>query len=201
MSHQDVAAVRPDTAVYLSAKAPPKFPYPIDSAKAEKGKAVFDRECASCHASDKTGTRLPLSAVNTDRGRLDSWSKQAAIKANKVVTKMGIERKGLVEETLDGYDAPFLDGIWLRAPYLHNGSVPTLRDLLNPAAQRPKEFWRGHNVYNPRDVGFVASGPGAEREGTRLKVTDKAGSNQGHEFGTALPVAEKDLLLEYLKTL
>ena len=83
----------------------------------------------------------------------------------------------------------------------NNGSVPTLRDLLNPAARRPKEFWRGYNVYNARDVGFVATGPAAKREGTRLRVTDKAGSNLGHEFGTALPVAEKELLLEYLKTL
>jgi mono/diheme cytochrome c family protein len=186
---------------YLSAKEPPKYPFDIDPAKSAKGKIVFDRECASCHQSDKTGTRLPLSAVNTDRGRLDSWSKQAAIEANKVVTKMGIERKGLVEETLDGYDVPFLDGIWLRGPYLHNGSVPTLRDLLNPVEQRPKEFWRGYNVYNPRDVGFMASGPSAEREGTRLRVSDKAGSNQGHEFGTKLPVQEKETLLEFLKTL
>jgi len=114
---------------------------------------------------------------------------------------MGIERKGLVEETLDGYDVPFLDGIWLRGPYLHNGSVPTLRDLLNPVEQRPKEFWRGYNVYNPMDVGFVASGLAAEREGTRLRVTDKAGSNQGHEFGTKLPAPEKETLLEFLKTL
>ncbi len=186
---------------YLSAKAPPKFPFPIDDAKAAKGKPIYERECAGCHDSAKTGTRLPLSAVNTDRGRLDSWSKQAAIEANKVVTKMGIERKGLVEETLDGYDVPFLDGIWLRAPYLHNGSVPTMRDMLTPAAQRPKLFWRGYNVYDPHDVGFRATGAGAEREGTKFNVQDKASSNQGHEFGAALPAVDKDVLLEYLKTL
>ena len=102
------------------------IPFPIDQSKAAAGKAVFDANCARCHASEKTGTRMPLSAVGTDRGRLDTWNKQAAIEANKVVRDMGIERKGLVEETLDGYIAAFLDGIWLRAPYLHNGSVPTL---------------------------------------------------------------------------
>jgi len=188
---------------YLSAKAPPKFPkeFAIDQKMAEKGKMVFDRECASCHASEKTGTRLPLSAVNTDPGRLESWSKQAAIEANKVVAKMGIERKGLVEEKLEGYDAVFLDGIWLRAPYLHNGSVPTLRDMLKPAAERPKLFWRGYNVYDPVNVGFVTTGPGAQREGTRFDVNAKSGSNQGHEFGTRLPSSEKDTLIEYLKTL
>ena len=186
---------------YLKAAEPPKFPFPINSAKAQQGKSVFDANCARCHASDKTGTRLELSAVNTDRGRLDSWNKDAAIEANKVVRGMGIERKGLVEETLEGYNAVFLDGIWLRAPYLHNGSVPTLRDLLEPAAERPKVFWRGYDLYDPANVGFVSQGPAAQRAGTRLDVTSKSGSNQGHDFGTTLPAVQKDALLEYLKTL
>jgi mono/diheme cytochrome c family protein len=186
---------------YLKSADPPTFPFPIDGAKARQGKAVFDANCASCHASDKTGTRLPLAAVRTDRGRLDSWNKQAAVQANKVVRSMGIERKGLVEETLEGYNAVFLDGIWLRAPYLHNGSVPTLRDLLKPAADRPKVFWRGYDLYDPVNVGFVSQGPEAQRAGTRLDVSSKSGSNQGHEFGTVLPAGQKDALLEYLKTL
>jgi len=186
---------------YLSNEPPPKFPFPIEAVKAAQGKAVFDRVCADCHAGAKTGTRLPLSAVNTDRGRLDSWSKKAAIASNKVVHDMGIERAGLVEEDPSGYNAVFLDGIWLRAPYLHNGSVPTLRDLLKPAAQRPKIFWRGYDLYDPVDVGFVSQGPDAERVGTRTDVTAKSGGNQGHEFGTELSAADKDALLEYLKTL
>jgi len=186
---------------YLSAKQPPKFPFPIDAQKAQAGKTVFDRICAGCHASEKTGTRLPLSAVNTDRGRLDSWSKEAAIASNKVVRGMGIERKGLVEANPEGYNAVFLDGLWLRAPYLHNGSVPTLRDLLKPAAERPKVFWRGYDVYDPVNMGFISQGPEAERAGTKLDVTTKSGGNQGHEFGTTLPAGEKEALLEYLKTL
>ncbi len=186
---------------YLKAKQPPKFPFPIDAQKAQAGKAVFDRVCAVCHASEKTGTRLPLSAVNTDRGRLDSWSKEAAIASNKVVRGMGIERKGLVEANPEGYNAVFLDGLWLRAPYLHNGSVPTLRDLLKPATERPKVFWRGYDVYDPVNMGFVSQGAEAERAGTKLDVTTKSGGNQGHEFGTDLPPGEKEALLEYLKTL
>jgi len=186
---------------YLRAKQPPKFPFPIDAQKAQAGKAVFDRVCAGCHASEKTGTRLPLSAVNTDRGRLDSWSKEAAIASNKVVRGMGIERKGLVEANPEGYNAVFLDGLWLRAPYLHNGSVPTLRDLLKPAAERPKVFWRGYDVYDPVNLGFISRGPEAERAGTKLDVTTKSGGNEGHEFGTTLPAGEREALLEYLKTL
>jgi cytochrome c5 len=186
---------------YLSALPPPKYPFPIDAAQAAAGKPLFAAHCAACHASDKTGTPLPLAEVGTDRGRLDSWNKGAAIKANRVVKDMGLERRGLVEEDLTGYVAAFLDGIWLKAPYLHNGSVPTLRDLLEPAAQRPKVFWRGYDVYDQAKVGFVTDSAEARRVGTRLDTASKGGGNQGHEFGTRLSAAQKQALVEYLKTL
>jgi hypothetical protein len=186
---------------YLSELPPPKYPFVIDTAKAASGKPLFDAHCAGCHASDKTGTPLRLAEVGTDRGRLDSWNKGAAIKANQVVKEMGLERRGLVEEDLHGYVAAFLDGIWLKAPYLHNGSVPTLRDLLEPAAKRPKVFWRGYDVYDQAKVGFVTDGPEARRIGTRLDTASKGGGNQGHEFGTGLSGADKDALVEFLKTL
>jgi len=186
---------------YLSELPPPKYPFPINSSLAAAGKPLFEANCARCHASEKTGTPLPLAEVGTDRGRLDSWNKGAAIKANQVVKDMGLQRRGLVEEDLKGYVAAFLDGIWLKAPYLHNGSVPTLRDLLEPAAKRPKVFWRGYDVYDQAAVGFVTSGAEAERIGTRLDTAGKGGGNQGHEFGTGLAAKEKDALLEYLKTL
>jgi mono/diheme cytochrome c family protein len=186
---------------YLAAARGPKFPFPIDDAKATRGKVVFDANCAQCHASERTGTRIPVTEVGTDRNRLESWNKQAAIAANKVVKDMGLERKGLVEETLDGYIAAFLDGIWLRAPYLHNGSVPSLRDLLEPVEQRPKLFFRGYDVYDPVKGGFITHGPEAERAGMRYQVSEKGNSNQGHTYGTTLSAEEKDLLVEYLKTL
>ena len=100
-----------------------------------------------------------------------------------------------------GYVAAFLDGIWLKAPYLHNGSVPTLRDLLEPVAKRPKVFWRGYDVYDQTKVGFVTDTPEAQRVGTRLDTASKGGSNQGHEFGTGLSATDKAALVEYLKTL
>lgn len=186
---------------YLSKKPAPKYPFPIDKAKVVAGEDVFDKTCASCHASGKTGTRIALSEVGTDRDRLLSWNKQAAIEANRIVTNMGVERRGLVELDPVGYDAPFLDGIWLRAPYLHNGSVPTLRDLLTPPDQRTKVFWRGYDVYDQVDVGFVFQGYEAERVGTRHDTSMRGGRNMGHSFGTNLPAADKDALIEYLKTL
>ncbi|MBK7238519.1 MAG: hypothetical protein IPI02_24100 [Sterolibacteriaceae bacterium] len=186
---------------YLGKLPAPKYPFAIDGQKAMAGKAVFDRVCASCHASERTGTRLPLTEIGTDRGRLDSWNKDAAIKANQVVRQMGIERKGLVEETLDGYVIQFLDGIWLRAPYLHNGSVPTLRDLFEVPERRPAFFLRGYDVYDQTRVGFVTAGPEAERVGTPFDTGLRGNGNGGHLYGTDLPEADKDALVEYLKTL
>ena len=186
---------------FLTNEPPPKYPFPIDAALAASGKPVFEANCARCHASDKTGRRMALEGIDTDRARLDTWNKSNAIAANKVVTGMGIKRKGLVEEELIGYNPPFLDGIWLRAPYLHNGSVPTLRDLLEPVANRPERFWRGYDVYDPVNVGFVTQGDDAARVGTLHDTHERANGNGGHLFGTDLPADQKAALIEYLKTL
>ncbi len=186
---------------YLRNKRAPAYPFPVDEAKAARGKAVFGQACASCHASDRTGTPIPLAEVGTNPDRIATWGKEYAVASNKVVSAMGIERKGLVEAPLIGYVAQYLDGIWLRAPYLHNGSVPTLRDLLRPVAQRPAAFYRGYDLYDPANVGFVSSGPEAEKVGTKLDVTKRGNGNEGHTFGTDLPEADKDALVEYLKTL
>jgi hypothetical protein len=86
-------------------------------------------------------------------------------------------------------------------PGLHNGSVPTLRDLLKPPEERPALFWRGYDVYDYGDVGFVSSGPDAEREGFRFDTSVRSNSRLGHAYGTALTRRERDELLEYLKTL
>ena len=186
---------------YLSEKQAPKFPFPVDEKLSETGRAIFDANCARCHASERTGTRVPAEEVGTDKERLKTWSKKAAIESNKVVRNFGIERRGLVENEPSGYIAAFLDGIWLRAPYLHNGSVPSIRDLLKPVAERPRLFFRGYDVLDPVNVGFVSEGEEAERVGTRYDVSERASGNQGHEYGTKLSAKEKDALIEYLKTL
>jgi len=196
---------------YLGNYPAPKYPFPIDQAKAAAGKTVFDAQCAMCHWSNRTGTVMKIEEVGTDRERILSWNKDAAIRANNAVKSFGIERKGLVEETPYGYVVSFLDGIWLRAPYLHNGSVPSLRDLLNPAAQRPQLFYRGYDVYDPLDAGFVCQPAQAARLGvtwdevlrvaTPYDVHMRSNGNGGHEFGVDLPQDQKDALIEYLKTL
>ena len=94
-----------------------------------------------------------------------------------------------------------LDGVWLRAPYLHNGSVPTLRDLLEPVNARPKTFHRGYDVYDPVKVGFVSTVPSdANRKYFKFDTSKSGNSNSGHVYGTELGSADKDALVEYLKT-
>ncbi|MBI4756870.1 MAG: hypothetical protein HY778_15925 [Betaproteobacteria bacterium] len=186
---------------YLGNRRAPKYPFAIDADKARRGEALFQAECARCHASERTGTVVHLDEVKTSRARLETWNERAATAANRVAADMGIERRGLVEEPLRGYVAAFLDGIWLRAPYLHNGSVPTLRDLLEPPERRPKVFWRGDDLYDPVKVGYGTRGEDAERIGTRHDVTARGAGNEGHDFGTTLAEEDKEALVEYLKTL
>jgi hypothetical protein len=100
-----------------------------------------------------------------------------------------------------GYVATPLDGIWLRAPYLHNGSVPTLDDLLKPAEDRPKAFWRGYDVYDAAKAGFISDGEAAQRVGTYFDTAARGNANSGHEYGSRLSSDERKNLLEYLKTL
>src|SRR5690606_28533451 len=98
-----------------------------------------------------------------------------------------------------GYANVPLDGLWLRAPYLHNGSVPTLAALLDPAL-RPARFRIGYDVYDYESVGFVSEGPDAEARGWLYDTSLPGNGNGGHLYGAALPAEQKRALLEYLKT-
>jgi hypothetical protein len=109
-----------------------------------------------------------------------------------------------------GYIAPPLDGVWATAPYLHNGSVPTLAALMD-SASRP-DHWRfvtSEPKYDPRTLGweYVVVSHGKEGamswdERNRIYDTSLHGySNEGHTFGDELTPDERAALLEYLKTL
>jgi hypothetical protein len=102
-----------------------------------------------------------------------------------------------------GYVAEPLDGLWLNGPYLHNGSVPTLRDLLESPTQRPATFVRGLDVVDGRNGGFVAPAcdPRQElAEGFCFDTRLVANGNGGHVYGTSLSATEKSDLLAYLLT-
>ena len=107
-------------------------------------------------------------------------------------------RKQSTKEPVLEYKARPLDGIWATAPYLHNGSVPTLRDLLNPVAQRPKTFHVGSRELDTVNVGFVTT----PVEGSFLFDTSIPGNrNTGHLWGTTLTEDQKMDLIAYLKSL
>lgn len=180
---------------------PPKFPFPIDAALAQQGNAIYANACGSCHAAGgaRTGQVIPIGEVGTDRHRLDTWTAPAAEAFNALTRGQRWEFKGF--RKTDGMATSLLDGIWLRGPYLHNGSVPTLADLLEPAAARPKTFFRGYDVVDPVKVGFVSHGPDAQAFGFAYDTSIPGNGNGGHEYGTGMTAEEKRALLEYLKTL
>lgn len=100
------------------------------------------------------------------------------------------------------YESRVLEGIWAAAPYLHNASVPTLAELLKPAAERVKDFKVGPR-YDIADVGLAVDQGKFDftLKTTGCEARDSGDSHCGHEFGTALAPEEKKALLEYLKTL
>jgi len=184
--------------------APPKFPESrIDRSKLPRGRQVFDAHCASCHAMDgkEVGKVVPITdpRLGTDRHRLDSFTPDLSDKMNTI--GIGYHWRFSHFRKTDGYANSPLDGIWLRGPYLHNGSVPTLRDLLKPPAERPVVFRRGNDVYDWENVGFDSK---TASEGARVYFefdTRLPGNgNGGHTYGVDLPPADKDALVEYLKT-
>ena len=94
------------------------------------------------------------------------------------------------------YKARPLNGIWATAPYLHNGSVPNLNELLKPVAQRQKTFHLCSQEFDPVHVGFKE-----DPKGILFDTSLTGNSNSGHEYGADLTDQERRELLEYLKSL
>jgi mono/diheme cytochrome c family protein len=213
------------TAKWLETAKPIAYPYPLDAALALKGAAIYQRYCAECHgtreapfhhtppeAGEHVGTVVPIADIGTDRSRLDSYTWALAV--NQSTLYAGFEKDWGFDKPYpqrfshfkktQGYANSPLDGIWLRGPYLHNGSVPNLRELLEPSAARTKVFYRGDDVYDPENVGFAFAV--AQRDGKNFflfDTTKRGNGNSGHEgprYGTSLSPEEKRELLEYLKT-
>jgi mono/diheme cytochrome c family protein len=180
----------------------PRYPAErINRAEAARGAEIYKSSCAVCHSFSgaRVGQVTPVVQVGTDRERLDSFTPQLA----KYMNTLGGGRPWHFThfQKTDGYANEPLDGVWLRAPYLHNGSVPDLASLLLPPDQRPKVFYRGYDVtYDWNRVGFVSQGLEAER-GFRFDTSVRGNGNGGHTYGTDLPARDKRALLEYLKTL
>jgi mono/diheme cytochrome c family protein len=178
--------------------------FPRDRIRTERvpaGAAIYKKACADCHESggERIGRVVPASEIGTDPERLNSFTPELAAKMNTLGT--GRPWKFTHFRKSDGYTSMPLDGIWLRAPYLHNGSVPTLRHLLEPPERRPEVFYRGYDVYDYINAGFVWDGKEAEHVSFRYDTSQKGNGRAGHLYGTGLTTAEKEDLLEFLKTL
>lgn len=194
---------------WLLTLEPPKYPYPIDAAKAARGAPVYQRYCASCHGAngrdfsgEYVGKVTPIDVIGTDRRRLDTYTYDLAV--NQSTLYAGYPWRFQHFRKTFGYANMPLDGLWLRGPYLHNGSVPSVRDLLEPASRRPPLFYRGNDVYDPASLGFVSNVPAVgERVFFKFDTAVPGNANVGHEgkaYGTELPPEDKDALVEYLKT-
>ncbi len=195
---------------------PAKFQtlFPVDQQLAAAGEPIYRQRCANCHSFDgkQTGQVLPLTneawggaefpnavqPLYTDPLRAQMWGPRDAEAYNNYAK--GYPWSFSHFRSTGGYVNVPLDAIWIRAPYLHNGSVPTLRDLLNAPASRPKAFYSGYDVYDPVSMGFISAGPEAQK-GYYFDTTQPGNSNQGHLWGTDLAPEQKNALIEYLKTL
>jgi hypothetical protein len=203
---------------WLLKREPPPYPFSINQQLAAKGAPIYREYCAGCHGAsgrnftgETLGTVVPIGYIKTDPYRLDSYTYDLAVNQNLMYAGNDNpdERFSHFRKT-NGYANMPLDGVWLRAPYLHNGSVPTLRDLLEPRGKRPTKFYRGYDVYDQQRVGFVSTV--REEEGRAFFLYDTAddkgrslpgNGREGHEgerYGTELPEADKVALIEYLKS-
>jgi hypothetical protein len=101
---------------------------------------------------------------------------------------------------LMAYKARPLEGIWATAPYLHNGSVPTLYDLLRLPADRPATFKVGTRVYDPVRGGY-STDPAAPGNSFTFDTTQQGNSNKGHAYGADMSETDRLELVAYLKSL
>lgn len=220
------------TTAFVDKLPAPAYPFKVDLRKASEGRAVYEQACASCHENE---TFMPVAAVGTEPGRATGLTKDtrlfliAALKAacqDKSLADCNVPDDEVVVPRVDnpGYISVPLDGIWARAPYLHNGSVPTLYHLL-VAEERPTEFQLNDFSYDEKSVGFQwkiqgpdydnpeQNNPGQSqtrmdrvvRYDTRIPGYGNAGHADIKVFNGGIDFRKDrkklDALLEYLKTL
>ncbi|MEQ1506480.1 MAG: hypothetical protein ABMB14_29905 [Myxococcota bacterium] len=202
-----------DVQQYLLSLEPPAWPFDAPSASAvDAGRAVFDATCARCHGVH-TGPDaaypdqiVPLAEIGTDPARAGNFGQPEVDYLNAFAETVF---PGVVLEATGGYLAPPLVGIWARAPYFHDASVPDLAGVID-SASRP-EVWQRTGVeaddYDPLTVGWRYTVPAdpldaSTAAGRRIHDASRPGlSNDGHPFGDGLTDAERADLLAYLVTL
>ena len=150
-----------------------------------------------CQNKDTEVEVVPYDAITSvDNELVFTLAKGIKKRARRKLAKLLGDSQEELRTPAFAYKARPLNGIWATAPYLHNGSVPTLADLLKPADERPKTFHVGSPKFDPVKVGFV------DDDSFPVFNTEIDGNgNQGHEFAAGLNETQREDLLEYLKSL
>ena len=196
-----------DVLAYINSIEPPKYPKSIDEALAAKGEKIFTAACAGCHGTYGANGKypnllIPESIIQTDSALYTSnYSNPQFVEwFNKSWFTSGDHPAQLVPYR--GYIAPPLDGIWMTAPYMHNGSVPDLEAMLN-SKKRPK-YWQ--RDFLKQSFNYDIPGWNYEKKETPggsevYNTTLKGFGNYGHYFGDKLSRKKRKAVIEYLKTL
>jgi cytochrome c5 len=195
---------------WLADYRPQPFPGPVDRAAAERGAVLYGQACASCHGRFDWNGGAPRLAdypdwigdVGTDplRAKALDAPLAAAIRASAYSSAITVKPG-------EGYAAPPLAGLWASAPYLHNGSVPSLAALLDPRL-RPVRFMVGGHALEWQSMGLRLTPEGTYPAGYLafampqwVDTREPGLGNGGHAYGADLSAAERAALIEFLKLL
>jgi len=210
MGMSDRAAVRAIPTVreafaFVATVRPQPFPGQIDMERAGRGGALFSAKCSSCHGTYQEtpqGPRLSrfpnvLKTVGTDSARAEAMDQQLVDSVNRRPIARHIHA-----EATGRYAPPPLTGIWQSAPYLHNGSVPSLAALLG-LEERPAIFQTGGHAMNLDKVGVdYPAGYQPYSRPSQVDTRQRGMGNGGHtRMFDGLSIEERRDLLEYLKRL
>jgi len=201
-----------DVLAWIESVEAPKYPYAINDLLADQGKLLFQENCGQCHGTYGENEEYPELMVDIDEIGTDSVRLTGMTAPHRRFLRdswFGEYGKQEFIEEPKGYIAPPLDGIWASAPYLHNGSVPTLWHLMH-SDQRPVVWLRDEDGYDQKLVGLQVEGLSdlpelpRNRDDQRRRYFDtriESKSAVGHTFPDELTESEKNAVLEYLKTL
>lgn len=202
-----------DVRAYIASIEPPDYPFAVDQPLASRGKTVFEEHCSRCHGTYGAEETYPNLVIDLDTiGTDPEFALRAFAESDRFMDWFNRSWYGETASARParGYTAPPLDGIWATAPFLHNGSVPTLAALLD-SSTRPTYWIRDFESreFDQSSVGWQYQAlqhgkEGADSPQRRKRIYDTTlpgYSNAGHTFGDVLTDAERQAVIEYLKTL